>query len=90
MKAVQRLLTRSLSGKALAVRRVTENMGKRTPGVDGQTWKTPEQKMTAIDHLHQRGDHPQPLRRIYIPKSNGAQRPLSIPTMHDRAMQALY
>jgi RNA-directed DNA polymerase len=90
VKARPRLLTRSFSGKALAVRRVTENTGKRTPGVDGETWKTPEQKMTAIDHLHQRGYHPQPLRRIYIPKSNGAQRPLSIPTMHDRAMQALY
>ena len=90
MKALQRLLTRSFSGKALAVRRVTENTGKRTPGVDGETWKTPEQKMTAIDRLHQRGYHPQPLQRIYIPKSNGAQRPLSIPTMRDRAMQALY
>ena len=90
VKALQRLLTRSFSGKALAVRRVTENTGKRTPGVDGETWKTPEQKMTAISGLHQRGYHPQPLRRIYIPKSNGAQRPLSIPTMRDRAMQALY
>src|SRR2546422_7404545 len=90
VKALQRLLTRSLSGKALAVRRVTENTGKRTPGVDGETWKTPEQKMTAIDRLHQRGYHPQPLRRVYIPKSNGAQRPLSIPTIRDRAMQALY
>ncbi len=90
VKALQRLLTRSFSGKALAIRRVTENTGKRTPGVDGATWKTPEQKMTALGRLHQRGYHPQPLRRIYIPKSNGAQRPLSIPTMHDRAMQALY
>src|SRR5438067_1241356 len=90
VKALQRLLTRSFSGKALAVRRVTENTGKRTPGVDGAIWKTPEQKMTAIDQLHQRGYHPQPLRRIYIPKSNGARRPLSIPTMHYRAMQALY
>src|SRR5258707_4461183 len=90
VKALQRLLTRSFSGKALAVRRVTENTGKRTPGVDGEIWKTPEQKTTAIDHLHQRGYHPQPLRRVYIPKSNGARRPLSIPTMKDRAMQALY
>jgi RNA-directed DNA polymerase len=90
VKALQRLLTRSFSGKVLAVRRVTENTGKRTPGVDGETWKTPEQKMTAVERLHQRGYHPQPLRRIYIPKSNGALRPLSIPTMHDRAMQALY
>jgi RNA-directed DNA polymerase len=90
VKALQRLLTHSLSGKALAVRRVTENTGKRTPGVDGAIWKTPEQKMTAIRTLRQRGYHPRPLRRIYIPKSNGAQRPLSMPTMQDRAMQALY
>jgi RNA-directed DNA polymerase len=90
VKALQRLLTHSHSGKALAVRRVTENTGKRTPGVDGEIWKTPEQKMAAIHTLHQRGYHPRPLRRVYIPKSNGAQRPLSIPTMRDRAMQALY
>src|SRR5260370_28410929 len=89
-KALQHLLTHSLSGKALAVRRVTENTGKRTPGADGETWKTPEQKTTALYTLQQRGYHPLPLRRIYIPKSNGAQRPLSIPTMRDRAMQALY
>src|SRR5437667_4043937 len=90
VKALQRLLTHSLSGKALAVRRVTENTGKRTPGVDGETWKTPGQKATAIGSLQQRGYHPRPLRRVYIPKSNGSQRPLSIPTMQDRAMQALY
>ena len=90
VKALQHLLTRSFSGKALAVRRVTENTGKRTPGVDGQTWKTPEQKMTAIRTLRQRGYCPRPLRRTYIPKSNGGRRPLSIPTMQDRAMQALY
>src|SRR5260370_35483462 len=64
VKALQRLLTHSFSGKALAVRRVTENTGKRTPGVDGAIWKTPEQKMTAFHTLHQRGYHPQPLRRV--------------------------
>src|SRR5213592_4855574 len=90
VKALQRLLTHSFSGKALAVRRVTENTGKRTPGVDGQVWKTPEQKTEAIQSLTQRGYRPLPLRRVYIPKSNGAKRPLSIPTMRDRAMQALY
>jgi RNA-directed DNA polymerase len=90
VKALQRLLTHSLSGKALAVRRVTENTGKRTPGVDGQTWQTPEQKAEAIQSLSQRGYRPLPLRRVYIPKSNGAKRPLSIPTMRDRAKQALY
>ncbi len=90
VKALQRLLTHSLSGKALAVKRVTENQGKRTPGVDGKTWNTSQEKATAIQMLRQRGYHPQPLRRIYIPKSNGGRRPLSIPCMLCRAMQALY
>jgi RNA-directed DNA polymerase len=91
VKALQRLLTHSKSGKALAVRRVTENTGKRTPGVDRVTWKTPEQKTAGMYSLQQRGYHPQPLRRISIPKSSGEKlRPLSIPTMRDRAMQALY
>src|SRR5947209_5412827 len=81
VKALQRLLTHSFSGKALAVRRVTENTGKRTPGVDGQTWKTPEQKAEAIHSLQQRGYHPQPLRRIYIPKSNGRRRALGMPML---------
>jgi RNA-directed DNA polymerase len=90
VKALQWLLTHSLSGKALAVNRVTENKGKNTPGVDGETWSTPEEKTDAIASLERRGYHPQPLRRVYIPKSNGKQRPLGIPTMKDRAMQALY
>ena len=48
VKALQRLLTHSFSGRALAVRRVTENQGKRTPGVDGEIWKTPEEKAAGI------------------------------------------
>jgi RNA-directed DNA polymerase len=83
-------LTRSFSGKALAVKRVTENQGKRTPGVDGEIWNTPQKKAEALETLTQRGYRPGPLRRIYRPKSNGSKRPLSIPTMKDRAMQALY
>ena len=91
VKALQHLLTHSFSGKALAVKRVTENKGKRTPGVDGEIWDTPAKKAAAIGKLHRRGYRPQPLRRIYIPKSDGTRkRPLSIPTMFDRAMQALY
>ncbi len=90
VKALQWLLTHSHSGKALAVRRVTENQGKRTPGVDKATWSTPEAKSRAIEALKRRGYRPQPLRRIYIPKANGKKRPLGIPTMKDRAMQALY
>src|SRR2546430_16151622 len=90
VKALQHLLTHSYSGKALAVKRVTENQGKRTPGVDGETWQTPEKKTEAITTLKQRGYHPQPLRRIYIPKKNGKMRPLNIPCMRCRSMQALY
>ena len=90
VNALQHLLTHSRSGKLLAVKRVTENQGKRTPGVDGIVWDTPEAKMAAVQALRQRGYHPQPLRRVYIPKANGGRRPLSIPTVADRAMQALY
>ncbi|KLP44159.1 group II intron reverse transcriptase/maturase [Enterobacter ludwigii] len=90
VKALQWLLTHSLSGRSLAVKRVTGNKGKDTSGVDRRLWKTPEAKMQAIHELRRRGHQPQPLRRVYIPKSNGKQRPLGIPTMKDRAMQALY
>jgi RNA-directed DNA polymerase len=90
VKALQHLLTRSFSGKALAVKRVTENHGKKTPGVDGETWNTPEKKATAVEHLRQRGYRPLPLRRIYLPKKDGGMRPISIPAIRDRAMQALY
>ena len=88
--ALQRLLTRSYSGKVLAVKRATDNRGKRTPGIDGAIWSSPARKAMAVQELRQRGYRPQPLRRLYIPKSNGAMRPLGIPTMKDRAMQALY
>ena len=91
VRALQRLLTHSYSGKALAVKRVTENRGKRTAGVDGETWSTPNQKIAAIRRLRQRGYKPLPLRRVYIPKKHSPKlRPLSIPAMLDRAMQALY
>jgi RNA-directed DNA polymerase len=69
---------------------VTENQGKNTPGVDRVIWNTPQRKLNGISSLQQRGYHPQPLRRIYIPKKNGKKRPLGIPTMRCRAMQALY
>ncbi|CAG0935623.1 Group II intron-encoded protein LtrA [Thermoflexales bacterium] len=91
VKALQRLLTHAFSAKVLAVKRVTENQGKWTPGIDGEIWNTPTQKATAVQRLQPRGYHPQPLRRIYIPKSDGKrQRPLGIPALRDRAMQALY
>lgn len=90
VRALQWLLTHSFSARALAVRRITENQGKRTAGVDGITWSTPEAKAKGILSLKRIGYQPKPLRRVYIPKSNGKLRPLGIPTMKDRAMQALY
>jgi RNA-directed DNA polymerase len=89
-KALQWLLTHSFHAKALAVKRVVQNDGKRTAGVDKVIWKTSKQKIEAVKSLQRCGYQPQPLRRIYIPKKNGKQRPLGIPTMRDRAMQALY
>jgi RNA-directed DNA polymerase len=79
VKALQHLLTHSFAAKALAVKRVTENQGKRTPGVDGQTWSTPQAKSQAVLSLTRRGYKPLPLKRVYIPKSNGKMRPLGIP-----------
>jgi RNA-directed DNA polymerase len=90
VKALQWMLTHSFYAKALAVKRVTENEGKRTAGVDHELWLTPNAKFEAISRLKRRGYNPLPLKRVYIPKSNGKKRPLSIPTMMDRAMQTLY
>lgn len=90
VKSLQWVLTHSFYGRALAVKRVTENRGKKTAGVDGELWATPKRKYEAILQLKRKGYKPLPLKRVYIPKKNGKKRPLSIPTMHDRAMQMLY
>ena len=90
VKQLQRMLVRSYSAKAMAIKRVTENRGRKTAGVDGETWDTPASKWRAIGRMKRSGYKPKPLRRVYIPKSNGKRRPLGIPTMLDRAMQALY
>ncbi len=91
VKALQHLLTHSFSGKAVSVKRVTSNKGKRTPGVDRIIWDTPKAKADAISQMKQRGYQPLPLRRVYIAKKSGkAERPLGIPPMKDRAMQAIY
>jgi len=90
VKTLQFLITNSFYAKLLAVKRVTSNKGKKTPGVDGVLWKGARAKWRAACSLRRRGYRPQPLRRIYIPKKNGKKRPLSIPTIMDRAQQALY
>jgi RNA-directed DNA polymerase len=89
-KALSWLLTHSRSAKFLAVKRVTENKGAKTPGVDNKLWRTDRQKYAAVQNLKRRGYRSLPLRRHYIPKKNGKLRPLSIPTLRDRAMQALH
>jgi RNA-directed DNA polymerase len=89
-KALSWLLTHSHSAKLLAVKRVTGNKGAKTPGVDHKLWRTDRQKYAAVQNLKRRGYRPLPLRRHYIPKKNGKLRPLSIPTLRDRAMQALH
>lgn len=89
VRGLQRLLTRSHAAKVIAVKRVTSNRGKNTPGVDGVIWKTPAQKWQAAKRLNRNDYKPQPLRRHYIPKKNGKKRPLGIPTKDDRAEQAL-
>jgi RNA-directed DNA polymerase len=87
---VKALQWNSFYAKALAVKRVTSNQGKNTSGVDRVLWSTPNAKANAIAKLKRRGYKLQPLKRVHIKKSNGNLRPLGIPTMKDRAMQALY
>jgi RNA-directed DNA polymerase len=89
-KALQWILTHSFYAKLLAIKRVTQNKGKNTPGVDRIIWKTDRQKIQAAQALRRRGYRSLPLRRIYIPKKNGKLRPLGIPAMIDRSQQALH
>lgn len=99
MRLVYRLqnqLVTSLEGRAIAIRNVVTSSGAKTPGVDNITWKTPEQRMKAIELLGNITKNPNtykssPLKRIMFPKANSTElRPLGIPTMMDRAVQAVY
>ena len=91
VKRLQYLLTHSFNAKALAVRKVTTNKGKNTSGVDKELWSTPAMKMKAVLNLTDKHYKAKPLRRVYIEKKGKkAKRPLGIPTIYDRAMQALY
>ena len=90
VKRLQYLLVNSFYAKAIAVKKVTSNKGKRTPGIDGQIWETPKDKIEAIYKLNTETYKAKPTRRIHIKKANGKLRPLSIPTMQDRAIQTLY
>nr|WP_319392076.1 group II intron reverse transcriptase/maturase [uncultured Desulfobacter sp.] len=89
VRSLQRLLARSLAGRLLAVKRVSENRGKRTAGVDNKLLDTPAKRWQQACHLNRKNYKSKPLKRLYIPKKNGKKRPLGIPVMHDRAEQAL-
>ena len=88
--SLQRLLLRSWSARCLAVRKVSQdNRGKRTPGVDGVASLTPAQRVAYVHRLRHLDQAADPVRRTYLLKPNGEQRPLGIATMFDRACQAL-
>src|SRR6185369_9871795 len=91
VRSLQKLMLRSYSNILMSVRRVTQvNAGKNTPGVDKVVVKTPAARGKLVDHLATYQPwRASPVRRVYIPKSNGKQRPLGIPTVLDRALQAM-
>ncbi|MCD0155658.1 group II intron reverse transcriptase/maturase [Deinococcus sp. 6GRE01] len=91
VKNLQKLLVRSTAAKLLATRQVTQqNRGKHTPGVDGVIVDTPEARVQLLQEgLNLKGYRPLPVRRVHIPKANGKTRPLGIPTVKDRVMQAI-
>lgn len=90
VKRLQYLVTHSFYAKALAVRRVSTNKGKKTPGIDGVVWSTDREKIEAVMRLNPQTYHASALKRVYIEKfGKKEKRPLGIPTMKDRSMQAL-
>ena len=91
VKRLQHLITNSYYAKLLAIRHVTTNKGRKTSGIDGVRWVKPEDKMHAVSQLSNKGYKALPLKRVYIEKyGKKEKRPLGIPTMRDRAMQALH
>ncbi|CAC5346027.1 MULTISPECIES: group II intron reverse transcriptase/maturase [Planktothrix] len=87
-RKLQKLLVKSYYAKLLAVRRVAQdNQGKRTAGVDGVKSIPPKERLELVENL--KYQKAKPLRRKWIPKSNGEERPLGIPTINDRVRQAL-
>ncbi|MBR8826925.1 MAG: group II intron reverse transcriptase/maturase, partial [Gomphosphaeria aponina SAG 52.96 = DSM 107014] len=89
VRSLQRLLTTSYYGKLWALRKVTQdNQGKKTAGVDGKKALSPKERVELVQNL-KIGTKAKPLRRVWIPKPDGSQRGLGIPTIHDRALQCL-
>jgi RNA-directed DNA polymerase len=91
VRSLQKLMLRSYSNILVSVRRVTQvNKGKNTPGVDKMLVKTPRARGELVDELSCFTSwKARPVRRIYIPKANGKNRPLGIPTIRNRCHQAI-
>lgn len=91
VRTLQRIMLRSYENRCMAVRRVTQvNRGKHTPGIDKLIVKTPKARGELVDRLGLYEPwKPLPTRRVYIPKANGKQRPLGIPAVIDRCLQAI-
>lgn len=91
VKRLQYLLTHSFYAKAMAVKKVTTNKGKKTAGIDGEIWATETAKMKAVKELNCGNYRSRAVKRVFIEKKGkNNKRPLGIPCMYDRAMQALY
>lgn len=96
LKLLQESLLRSFCGRAMAIRKVTQSKGSKTPGVDGKLWKTSKQRFEAIKNLKRiifakSGDYKaNGVLRVWIPKRPNSKRPLGIPTLTDRAIQQLF
>lgn len=90
VKRLQYLLTHSFYAKALAVKRVVTNDGRRTPGVDGVLWNTPAKKMAAVLSLTDKGYRARPLRRMYIEKKDKKKkRPLGMTFTNEATSKTL-